>query len=353
MRDRRAGSPRALGRLASNRAPRQHAARMSLVHLPIATKARLFGKFIATKVDGRPTAITLELTRRCNAKCDYCDHWREAKRKELTTEDWIDVVRHFDPLAVTICGGEPFIRQDVLEIARGIKKLPGYRYLAVITNGWFLNEKKADELMATGIDQINVSLNWPDERQDDDRKLEGLWDRISHIVPWMTARGANVQLNTILMKENLDEIRPIVDLAERWRALVLLTLYSELPGSNATHSFPTSGDWVPRVEALCKELLAIRRARGVVANETWYLEQIPHYLRGRVITGCTAGKETVHVTPEGMVRICADMPVLAHYKEYDVRKQPWTDCTACFQACRGEAQAPVTPKRVLDYLLER
>jgi hypothetical protein len=134
---------------------------------------------------------------------------------------------------------------------------------------------------------------------------------------------------------------------------LLLTLYSELPGGNKTHMFPSDGAFLDDIDALCKKLIHIRRTRGIVANETWYLEQIPGYLRGRVIDGCTAGRETIHITPEGMVRPCADTPAVAHYKEYSVREQPWIDCTACFQACRGEAQAPVTPRRVIDYLLER
>src|SRR5437867_12636996 len=101
---------------------------MSLVRLSTVDKVRGFGKFISNSLSGRPYGVTLELTRRCNAKCDYCDHWREAKRKELDTQGFIEVVRYFDPIAATVCGGEPFIRQDVLDITRGIKELPGYRF---------------------------------------------------------------------------------------------------------------------------------------------------------------------------------------------------------------------------------
>lgn len=321
---------------------------MSLVHLPWQDKVRGLGKYLQTRFNGRPTGITLELTRRCNAKCDYCDHWKEPKRKELDTQGFLDVVRYFDPLAVTICGGEPFIRPDVLDIARGVKSMPGYRYLAIITNGWFLKEDKAQALMDTGIDQINISLNYPDERQDEDRKLKGLFARISQIVPWLTARGATVQLNTIMMKDNLDDALKIVDLAESWGAGVLFTLYSDLPANNKQHLFPA--EMRERVRSLCAELLAIRRTRGVVSNEDWYLENVPLYVDGLAIGGCTAGKQTIHITPEGMVRACAELPPITHYTEYSAKEQPWTDCTACFQACRGEAQAPVTIRRIVDYM---
>jgi MoaA/NifB/PqqE/SkfB family radical SAM enzyme len=322
---------------------------MSLLQLGLKDKARGFAKFLSVRAHDRPYAITLELTRRCNARCDYCDHWREPRRNELDTNGFIEVVRHFDPLSVTLCGGEPFMRRDVLDIAAGIKQLPGWRYMSIITNGWFLSEQRAEELLATGIDQINVSLNWPDVRQDDDRKLPGLFAKISHIVPWLVARGANVQLNSILMKDNLDLAIPIVELADSWGAKVLFTLYSELPAGNHSHLFPPEAR--EKLRGLTEELRMLRKMTGVVANEDWYLEQIPRYVDGATIGGCTAGKKTLHITPEGLVRPCAELPPITHYRDYDLAAQPWTDCTACFQACRGEAQAPLTAKRIFEYLV--
>jgi MoaA/NifB/PqqE/SkfB family radical SAM enzyme len=313
---------------------------VSLVQLTVKDKARGFGKYLAARLEGRLYSITLELTRRCNAKYDYCGHWREPHRRELSTVEWVDVVRRFDPINVTVCGGEPLIRPDAVDITRAAKHLPGYRYVSIITNGWFLDERRAQALLDAGTDQINVSLNWPDERHDAERKLKGLFGRIRHIVPWLAARGANVQLNSILMKDNLDEALPLVRLAESWGAKITFTLYSDLPAANTHHLFPP--ELLSKLGAVCDELRRTRRTRGVVANEDWYLEHVPRYAGGETIGGCTAGKRTIHVTPGGMVRACAELPSIAHYTEFDLAKQPWTDCTACFQACRGEVQAPIT-----------
>ncbi len=322
---------------------------MSLVRLSVGDRARGFKKLVSNWIGGRPIGTTLELTRRCNARCDYCGHWQEPRRQELDTDGWVDVVRTLAPLAVTVCGGEPFMRRDCLEIVRRIKALPGYRYVAIITNGHFLSQDRAKALLDTGIDQINISLNFPDERQDTDRKLPGLYKRISEIVPWMTAQGADVQLNTILMRDNLDDVLTIVERARTWNSKVLFTLYSELPGANHEHSYTPAE--IPRMEALCKRFIELRRSHGLVANEEWYLQKIPDYLRGERIGGCTAGRKTVHITPEGMVRPCAELEPVGHYKTFRASEQPQLACTACFQACRGEAQSPLTPKRVVEYLV--
>ena len=314
----------------------------------LATRARAIRTFVKNRIEDRPLSITLELTRRCNARCDYCNHWKEQKQTEQEVGDFVKVIDRFAPFAVTICGGEPFMRRDALDIIRAVKGAPGWRYVGIITNGWFLTEQKAQALMDTGIDQINVSLNWPDDRQDDDRKIKGLFKRISAIVPWMAARGANVQMNTIIMNDNLDEVVPIANLAQSWGASVMYTLYSELPADNHGHLFPPAR--LDRLDEVLRELTRLKRAHGLIANTQWYFDKIPSYVRGEIITGCTAGKKTLHISPGGMVRPCAELDAVSHFSEYDNRTVAPVTCTKCFQACRGEVQAPLTIGRVAEAL---
>jgi len=314
----------------------------------VGTRARGLAALVGNRLRQDPLNVTLELTRRCNARCDYCNHWKEQKQAELDVDGFVRVVERFRPFSVTVCGGEPFLRKDALEIIAAVKRVPGWRWVSVITNGWFLGDEKRDRLVATGIDQINVSLNFPDERQDADRKLPGLWRKIAHAVPALVARGANVQLNTILMNENLDDAVAIARLARAWGATVMYTLYSELPADNHGHLFPRERR--ERLAEVLRELVAEKRAHRTVANTEWYFERIPSYVDGKVIEGCTAGKQTLHVSPTGMVRPCAELPFVGYFEDYDPRAAAPVDCTRCFQACRGEVQAPITVRRVIDAL---
>jgi MoaA/NifB/PqqE/SkfB family radical SAM enzyme len=241
------------------------------------------------------------------------------------------------------------MRRDALDIIRAVKQSPGWRYVAIITNGWFLTDERCRKLLDTGIDQINISLNWPDERQDDDRKIKGLFDRISHVVPMLTKQGANVQMNSILMNDNLDEVVPIARLACSWGASVMYTLYSELPASNHDHLFPP--ERIGRLEAVLRELSQLRQTQRNIANVQWYFDMIPRYVRGETVHGCTAGKQTIHVSPHGMVRPCAELDPVSHFSEYDPVAAAPVTCTRCFQACRGEVQAPITLRRVAEALV--
>src|SRR5215470_13159729 len=132
-------------------------------------RVRAAGQYVHNRVTGRPTSLTLEITKRCNATCDFCPYWEADEVDEW--KDFTPVIRHFQPLHVSITGGEPLLRKDFLDIVRSVKAVPGYRYIATYSNGWLLTEKLINEMTEAGINEIRVSLNYPDERQDSERGI--------------------------------------------------------------------------------------------------------------------------------------------------------------------------------------
>jgi hypothetical protein len=61
---------------------------------------------------------------------------------------------------------------------------------------------------------------------------------------------------------------------------------------------------------------------------------------------CKSGETTIHIDPHGLVRRCPDFPADNHWSEYDGYAP--IACNACYYACRGEAQAPLTISRFRD-----
>src|SRR5260370_39171225 len=90
-------------------------------------KLRAAGKFLDVTFNNRPLTASIEVTKRCNARCDFCDYWKITDRDEMT--DFTDVVRRFDPLVVVFTGGEPMLRRDLVPLVKQIQALPGVRYL--------------------------------------------------------------------------------------------------------------------------------------------------------------------------------------------------------------------------------
>src|SRR5215813_4768017 len=125
-------------------------------------KLRGFVKFLDVKLHRRPLTVSLEVTKRCNARCDFCDYWKITDRDELT--DFTGIIRKFDPLVVVLTGGEPMLRRDLAAIVGSLRALPGFRYIALLTHGGFLSEEKIKALVAAGLNHINISMNYPDAR---------------------------------------------------------------------------------------------------------------------------------------------------------------------------------------------
>jgi molybdenum cofactor biosynthesis enzyme MoaA len=188
---------------------------------------RAFGTYSRQTVTRGVYGLTLELTRRCNARCSFCDHPTSPKQHEL--EDLTPVVERFRPFAVTLCGGEPLLRKDLARQIYAMRRLPGWRYLLLITNGSQLTVERGLELHGAGLHQLNVSLDYPDARHDEARGLKGLFDHLRGIVPALARAGVRVELNTVMMRDNLAELVPIAELARSWGATVTYTLISALP----------------------------------------------------------------------------------------------------------------------------
>ena len=187
-------------------------------------KFRAAGKFLDCTFNKRPLTVSIEVTKRCNARCDFCDYWKITDRDEMT--DFTDVVRRFDPLIVVFTGGEPMLRRDLVSIVKSIKDLPGFRYVTLLTHGGFLSETKIKELIAAGVNQINISMNYPDARQDKERGIPGLFDRLQRTIPRMVwhaqpaggrTDGRDIDLTAGQMDPPDSEVPPITaSSTSRW-----------------------------------------------------------------------------------------------------------------------------------------
>ncbi len=88
-----------------------------------------------------PRFLTYTVTFACNARCVMCDSWRKPSKDDLTLAE---IGRIFDQLprmdAVRLTGGEPFVRNDLLEIAHLVQEKLRPLVLHVTTNG-FLTDR--------------------------------------------------------------------------------------------------------------------------------------------------------------------------------------------------------------------
>src|SRR5438876_6371474 len=87
------------------------------------------GQYLHNRLTGRPTSLTIEITKRCNATCDFCPYCEADEIEEC--KDFTPAIRYFQPLHTSITGDELFLRKDLGDIATQIKCVPGFGYIGL------------------------------------------------------------------------------------------------------------------------------------------------------------------------------------------------------------------------------
>ena len=108
--------------------------------------------------------LRISLTDHCNLRCLYCmpDEMVFQPSAELMQDDEIlTLVRLFTGLGfdkIRLTGGEPTIRENVIDLVQQIANTPGVNSLTMTTNGVLL-PKMARPLAEAGLQRVNISLD--------------------------------------------------------------------------------------------------------------------------------------------------------------------------------------------------
>ncbi|MDO8644510.1 MAG: radical SAM protein [bacterium] len=303
-------------------------------------------KFVRVKAAGWPKLMNLEVTKLCNAKCDFCPCWTIKGYPQL--DDFGPLVKKFRPIALSLNGGEPLLRKDFVDIVDQVR--PYCSFLMMITHGQLLTENKFKELVDHGIDQVTVSCNYTGEEHDEERQIKGLTKHFASLFPKLTKQGYdNLGFNTVIMDRNLDHIIPLAKRAHEWGMKISFSSYTAL--KNNKEDYRVREDQLKKLDDVVGELLTLRKTQGNILTSEYYLKKVPEYFRKGKIEDCQAGKNFVQVTPDGYIKRCSEMPVMCHWTEYEPAKvETPNPCDVCWLSCRGETETPITLSRVWEYI---
>lgn len=185
---------------------------------------KIFDNFVfsgRTKRLTSPYELNIDLTFRCNLRCIFC-YASSVKKNEQTDEMSIDeifnIIDEFKSLNgafVLFGGGEPFLREDFLEILRYTKSKGLWTY--IISNGSLITEEVAYEYAKyynPMFDKIQVSLDGSKpEVNDRQRGVKGAFEKTVSGIKNLTALGIRPIVNTVITKLNYEDIPNILNLA--------------------------------------------------------------------------------------------------------------------------------------------
>jgi MoaA/NifB/PqqE/SkfB family radical SAM enzyme len=285
--------------------------------VPLAESLAIIARGSLNWLVGRPIVVSFEVTDSCTCWCRHCDHGgpkdNSLNMKPADYRRYMDILR---PVVVQVSGGEPLMRRDLGEIIRNIKSPAGLPFIILVSNWSLMSEKRYLELREAGVDEFCVSLDFPDQRHDDFRRLPGLFKHLSDIVPKLAALGHdNIVMNTCITAANVNEINRVADKAHEWGVNINYSAYS--PRRTGCHDYLLN---TPEQLALLRQELARIRTRidathWITNNETT-LKATQMYFETGGAPSCKAGLRWLVVTSDGYLQPCS-----MQFKRYAVTEQ--------------------------------
>lgn len=167
--------------------------------------------------------ISWEATRRCNLHCIHCGSPSEKvdHSQELTTNEIVNafyqIAEDFDMSQfrhINITGGEPFMREDLLEVLKQISQISYFRNIDIQTNGIILagNHELLDELKKYGVTGIGISIDGLRETHDAFRRVHGGFDKAFKAAQLAVQKGYVVTVSMVAHSKNVKEIPKLFSL---------------------------------------------------------------------------------------------------------------------------------------------
>jgi MoaA/NifB/PqqE/SkfB family radical SAM enzyme len=270
-----------------------------------------------------PSTCTLHVTTRCQLNCYHCSaaRYKAPERQELTTEEWLSVIKQAEKLGVYIIvftGGEPLLREDLCTLISAVDRERAHAN--IFTNGLLLTAENVTRLRAAGLFAAMVSLDDPrPEKHEELRRVPGGFQRTVDGMKRALDAGLFIGLSTYVSPRGLREGR-VEEMIELGRSIGVqeLTVFDIIPTGKL---LPMDRD----------QLLSPADKAKLIAMEDEYNRKpgYPHIITQAKINGpqgegCFAGANQFYMTAYGDFDPCDFTPLTFGNIRDDTLATLWT-----------------------------
>lgn len=171
-----------------------------------------------------PTALIFFITSRCNNRCSHCFYWQDlnASTNELSLMEISKVaasLRH--PVHLSLTGGEPFIRKDVVEICGIFHEKNACSNIGIATNG-YLSERivtSCREILNLSLEtlSVQVSLDGLEEAHNQIRGVRDGYQKAMDTIRTLDKlsredRRFSVAVSITIQQKNINDVEALIDL---------------------------------------------------------------------------------------------------------------------------------------------
>jgi len=290
-----------------------------------------------------PLALIAEITHRCPLHCVYCSNPLEltSRKEELATADWLRVFSEAAALGVLhlhLTGGEPLARPDLTALIASARKSGLYTNL--ITSGIGLSHERLAEIVAAGLDHIQLSFqdstehhaNWIAGTRAHAHKIE--------LAAWIREHRIAFTANLVVHRQNIDHLEQMIAALEALHPDRMEVAHAQYYGwalQNRSALLPTRAQ-------LDRALIVVAAAQQRMHGKVRIDMVVPDY-HARFPKACMGGwgRQLLLIDPAGRALPCHAAGVIPGMSFDNVRDHPlgWIwQSSAAFQKFRGEEWMP-------------
>jgi pyrroloquinoline quinone biosynthesis protein E len=273
---------------------------------------------------------------------------------ELSTEDWIRVIREAAQLGVLhalFSGGEPLLRKDLAALVAAARESELYTNL--ITSAVGLTEARLLDLKAAGLESIQISF-----QSDQAAPADVIAGASGHEKKLEAARrvreaGLPLTVNVVLHRGNVDRVGEVIELALSLGALRLELANAQYYG----WAWKNRRALLPSREQVDRAAAVAREAKERLLGRMEILYVLPDYFADRPKPCMNGwGRRYLTVDPSGDVLPCPtarEIPSLGFDNVRDRSLREIWETSEAFNRFRGTAWMPEPcrscPERDIDF----
>ncbi len=322
-----------------------------------------------------PLILNYSITNKCQSRCATCNIWKlykenpKKEKEELKLPEIERIFKSMPPVfLLNICGGEPFLREDLGEICKLAAKYIKPKVIHSPTN--CLAPESIERITGDILSKIpkstsltiKLSMDGIGEKHDKIRGIKGNFEKVidthNRLIKVRESHpNLYIDAGTTVSKMNLKDLNEIQDYAEKHFKLdnflheiadtraELFNINSKEPVNEDFKKVvkdlgvtPTGQEYSEIADTLCERVMQDMKTRRKLSKITQSL-RIVYYKRaakvmkeGKRKVACYAGISNCHLNPWGDIWICnvqAFNKSMGNLKNYDYNfKKLWNSQNA-------------------------
>ncbi len=279
----------------------------------------------------------------CILRCKMCNKWKEdifikEKAKIPSLKDWKNCVSSLrgitdDSFQINFGGGEPFLKEGLLELVR-FCKFKNFK-TNIATNGYLIDKEVSKKIADSGLDSLIISLDSLNEETHDYlRGVKGVYQKAMDAIGYLDkfCSGLYKGICCVIYEANLDDVVKLVEWVDKDKRLNSIYFMAAMQPNNT----PLDEKWREKGEygflwpgdsrkacSVIDEIIRLKKNGSKITNQICQLEAFKLYYQypDRFVKNTKCNMDSaVHISSCGDIFLCYRHSLLGNIKTDDLAK---------------------------------